>query len=59
MRRIDQKIDRVVGDVREIKVRMTNVEEGLVRLNRRMDRFEGRPERMERRLDLHDPALPG
>ena len=51
-RRIDDKLDRVVDDVRELKIRMTAVEENLASLNRRFDRLEVRVDRIERRLEL-------
>jgi archaellum component FlaC len=54
LRRIDAKLDRVIDDVQDLKVRMTNVEEGLAGVNRRLDRLEVRVERIERRLDLVD-----
>lgn len=60
LRRIDDKLDRVIDDVRELKVRMTAVEENLASLNRRFDRLEVRVDRIERRLDLiDDPASGG
>ena len=49
LRRLDEKLDRVVDDVRDLKVRVTGVEEGLAGINRRLDRVETR---LERRLDL-------
>jgi archaellum component FlaC len=59
LRRIDEKVDRVIEDVRDLKVRMTGVEEGLGKVeisiagvNRRIDRIETRLDRIERRLDL-------
>jgi len=52
MRQVDAKLDRVIDDLADIKVRVTNIEENLVALNRRMDRMELRAERIERRLDL-------
>ena len=59
MRRLDEKIDRMAEDVRELKGRMTSVEEHFAKLelsisgvNRRIDRVEERLERIERRLDL-------
>jgi tetrahydromethanopterin S-methyltransferase subunit G len=52
LRRIDEKVDRIAGDVADLKVRMTLVEEGLAGVNRRLDRLEARVERIERRLDL-------
>jgi DNA repair ATPase RecN len=52
LRRIDEKIDRLIDDVRDLKARVTNVEEGLAAVNRRLDRVETRLDRIERRLDL-------
>ncbi|MBL8548779.1 MAG: hypothetical protein JNJ73_02250 [Hyphomonadaceae bacterium] len=52
LRRIDAKLDRVVDELLELKTRTTNVEENMAVLMRRMDRFESRLERIERRLDL-------
>ncbi|WGJ15812.1 hypothetical protein QEV83_06015 [Methylocapsa sp. D3K7] len=54
IRRIDEKIDRVIEDVRE--VRITNLEEGQAGIHRRLDRVEARLDRIERRLDLVEPA---
>lgn len=39
-------------DVRDIKIRMTGVEEGLAGVNRRLDRIEDRVKHIETRLDL-------
>jgi archaellum component FlaC len=52
MRRFDEKLDRVVDEMIDVKVRLTAVEEGLAGVNRRLDRLELRVERIERRLDL-------
>jgi predicted nucleic acid-binding Zn-ribbon protein len=59
LRRMDIKLDRVVDDVQELKVRMTTVKERLASVelsiagaNRRIDRVEMRLDRIERRLDL-------
>ena len=59
LRRIDQRIDNVEGDMRDTKVRMTMVEEhlgnfmiGVSGVNSRLDRMVERVERIERRLDL-------
>ena len=54
LRRFDEKLDRIADDVRDIKVRLTSVEEGLAGVNRRLDRIEMRVDRIERRLDLVD-----
>ena len=73
LRRLDEKLDRVIADVHDLKVRMTSVEEMLARvqldiadvrldiagINRRIDRVDHRLDRIERRLDLvEDPAAP-
>jgi archaellum component FlaC len=52
LRRIDEKVDRLSDDVRDIKTRLTAVEENLVGVHRRLDRLELRVERIEKRLDL-------
>jgi hypothetical protein len=51
-RRIDEKVDRVIDDVRDVKVRVTNLEEGQAGIQRRLDRVEARLDRIERRLAL-------
>ena len=51
-RRIDNKLDRVAADVRELKIRMTAVEENIASLNRGFDRLEARrPRRTPARVD--------
>jgi archaellum component FlaC len=52
LRRIDEKLDRLADDVRDIKVRVTGVEENLAGVHRRLDRIEMRVEHIEKRLDL-------
>jgi predicted nucleic acid-binding Zn-ribbon protein len=61
LRRMDAKLDRVIEDVQDLKIRMTNVEERLASvemsiagINRRIDRVEIRLDRIEKRLDLVD-----
>jgi archaellum component FlaC len=54
LRRFDEKLDRVIDEMRDVKVPLTAVEEGLAGVNRRLDRLEIRVERIERRLDLVD-----
>jgi archaellum component FlaC len=56
LRRIDERTQRMADDLKDLKVRMTHVEEGLAGVNRRMDRLDDRVERIERRLDLVDTA---
>lgn len=66
LRRMDEKLDRVLDDVGDIKLRMTlletrmaqleksngNLYESLAVVGARVDRIEARLARMERRLDL-------
>ena len=54
LRRFEEKLDRVGDDVRELKGRMTAVEEAVVGIQRRMDRLDLRLDRVEKRLDLVD-----
>ena len=54
LRRLDQKMDRVIDDVQDLKMRMTHVEEGQAGIHRRLDRMELRLDRIEKRLDLVD-----
>jgi len=54
LRRLDAKMDRVIDDLHDVKVRLTAVEGGLSVVQRRIDRLEDRVERIERRLDLVD-----
>jgi archaellum component FlaC len=54
LRRLDEKMDRVIDEVRDLKVRTTAVEENLAGVQRRIDRLELRVERIEKRLDLVD-----
>lgn len=54
LRRFDEKLDRIGDDVRELKGRMTALEESVVGLQRRMDRLDLRLDRVEKRLDLAD-----
>jgi predicted nucleic acid-binding Zn-ribbon protein len=57
LRRMDMKLDRVIEDVQDLKIRMTHVEEGLAGVNRRIDRVELRLDRIEKHLDLVDQSL--
>ena len=52
--KIDQRTERMVEDIHDLKVRMTSVEEGLAGVNRRLDRLDNRVERIEKRLELSD-----
>jgi predicted nucleic acid-binding Zn-ribbon protein len=50
LRRLDSKMDLVLDDLRELKVRMTATEEAVGRLDRHIDRVERRLDRIENRL---------
>lgn len=52
LRRMDGKLDRLVEDMRDLKLRMTGTAEGVAGIHRRLDRLEGGIERIERRLDI-------
>jgi hypothetical protein len=51
-RRTDDKLDRLIDDTADLKIRMTASEEATAGINRRLDRIESRLDRIERRLDL-------
>ena len=59
LRKMDAKLDRLSEDMRDVKVRMTHVEEGLAGVNRRLDRLEVRVDRIETRLELVDSPYGG
>jgi hypothetical protein len=40
LRRIDEKVDRLIADVGDLKGRMTALEENLAGVHRRIDRLE-------------------
>jgi predicted nucleic acid-binding Zn-ribbon protein len=63
LRRIDDRLSNIEGDVRDTKLRLTAVEEHLLSiqtsvfgLTQRMDRFDERLSRVETRLDLRDAS---
>jgi len=56
LRKSDQRTERMVEDLQDLKVRVTSVGEGLAGLNRRLDRLDNRVERLEKRLELSDVA---
>lgn len=55
-RRVELKLDQIGDDLADLKLRMTNTEEALAGVNRRLDRLDTRVERIERRLDLADAS---
>lgn len=54
LRRLDEKLDRLIDDIGDLKARTTAVEEGLTGVNRRIDRVESRMDRIGRRLNLQE-----
>jgi archaellum component FlaC len=59
LRRIDERLDRIEGDLGDIKLRMTASEEHLASMmmslagvNSRMDKIDARLTRIDRRLEL-------
>ncbi|MDC7786490.1 hypothetical protein PQJ75_17290 [Rhodoplanes sp. TEM] len=54
LRRIDERTGRMAQDLHDLKVRVTAIEDGFAGVYRRMDRFEQRLERVERRLEPSD-----
>ena len=57
LRRSDANVSEMREDIRDLKVRMTHVEEGLAGVNRQIDRVELRLDRIERRPELVDSSL--
>ena len=54
LRRIDERVDRLGDDMREVKGRLGAIEQQFAGLSNRVDRIDGRLERIERRLELTD-----
>jgi hypothetical protein len=52
LRRIDQKVDGLGDDMREVKSRLGILESQYAGLSNRLDRLDDRVARIERRLDL-------
>ena len=50
--RLETDMSSLKEDMHLIKVRVTDLEENMAGMNRCMDKFEVRTERVERRLDL-------
>ena len=59
LRRVDKNVERLMEDMKDVKIRMTHVEEGLAGVNRRLDRLEVRVDRIEQRLELVDSPYGG
>jgi len=52
LRGMDAKLDCVVDEMRDMKVRMTAVEMQIGTIDSRLDRIDGRLDRIERRFEL-------
>ena len=52
LRKLDEKLDCVAADLREIKTRVGILEQQYASTSNRIDRIESRLERIERRLEL-------
>ncbi len=50
LHRMDGKLDRLLDDVHELKVRVTGLEENYAVVSRRLDRIERDVERIKKRL---------
>jgi predicted nucleic acid-binding Zn-ribbon protein len=50
--RIDAKLDRILDDLQDVKVRMTSMEENYGATSRRLDRIERDVSHIKKRLDL-------
>ena len=52
LRHISTQVDRLVEEMRDVKVRLTNLEENAAVVSRRLDRIENRLDRIDVRLGL-------
>ena len=59
VRHIRGQLDGMAADIHDMKLRVTNVEEGLALVNRRLERVDERLDRIERRLDLVETPAAG
>jgi archaellum component FlaC len=50
LRRMDEKLDRIGQDVRDLKLGMTGMQKVLAGVSRRLDRLETRLDRVAQRL---------
>jgi hypothetical protein len=52
MRRMEDKVDTVIAETREVRLRVTALKVQIGSTKQRLDRIEGTVERIERRLDF-------
>lgn len=50
LRHISTQVDRLVEEMKDVKVRLTNLEENAAVVSRRLDRIENRLDRIDVRL---------
>ena len=50
--RMDAKLDRLIDDMQDVKVRLTSLEENYGATSRRLDRIERDISHIKKRLDL-------
>ena len=56
---LDMKVDALADDLRETRTALSGVVQILASQDAHMLRVEMRLGRIEKRLELHDPAIPG
>jgi hypothetical protein len=59
LRRLDKKVDAMAADLREARSALSGVVQILASQDAHMLRVEVRLGEIEKRLEMHDPALPG
>jgi chloramphenicol 3-O-phosphotransferase len=59
LRRLDKKVDALAADLRETRSTLSGAVQILASQDAHMLRVEVRLGEIEKRLDLHDPAIPG
>ncbi len=56
LRHLREQMDRMAADMREVKQRLGILENQYASISTRLDRLDERVERIENRLNLHEPA---
>ena len=57
LNRVEEKLDMLSDEVRNVQVRLTHLERGQAEINSRLDMFGIRLDRVEKRLDLTETAM--
>lgn len=58
LNRVNRKLDWLMEETRDMKMRLSLIEQRLTILDTRLDRFEVRAERLEQRVDHYDHGEP-